>query len=193
MITDSGTAVFPKHHEFHTGHVPTISDIAIGLGSQFRFAGQTDIKYDVLKHSIVVSRIIEPEYAVHGLIHDAAEAIMGDVPTHWKPQAFKDLEAEIVGPFSESLGIAYPWSAEAQAAVDLADYSALQAEAHIAGHRRAERFWPKHLFTDQTRQAFDETISILQEYPQGCFLDSNLAARVFNEALENATARLVAA
>lgn len=58
-----------------------LDDIAAGLWSQPRFSGQTVRPYNVLQHSLLVADLCAPENRLHGLLHDAAEAYLCDVPS----------------------------------------------------------------------------------------------------------------
>jgi hypothetical protein len=64
----------PRADEIH------IEDIAHSLSLQCRFAGHVREFYSVAEHSWRVSQICNPGHALPGLLHDAAEAYLVDLP-----------------------------------------------------------------------------------------------------------------
>ena len=61
-----------------------IEDIATGLANACRFGSQTPVFFSVAQHSVEVSRMVSEECRPLALLHDAAEAYLGDIPRPYK-------------------------------------------------------------------------------------------------------------
>lgn len=59
-------------------------DIARGLSRIPRWLGQTTLPYSVAEHSIMVSCQCSDPLRLWGLLHDAAEYVLGDIPAPYK-------------------------------------------------------------------------------------------------------------
>lgn len=75
----------------------TLDDIAHGLSQICRFGGQCVRFYSVAEHSIYVASLVPDELKWAALMHDAAEAFVGDVPKPLKEllPAYKDIERQV--------------------------------------------------------------------------------------------------
>lgn len=75
-----------------------IEDIAHGLAYQCRFNGQTHSFYSVAQHSLMVMALVAPEHRLAALLHDAAEAYLGDMVKPLKTlfPEFSAIEARVM-------------------------------------------------------------------------------------------------
>lgn len=107
-----------------------IDDIAQGLSLQCRFVGQVGRFYSVAQHSVLCSYMSEPGDALAALLHDAAEAYMGDVPRPVKALGGMDrylaVEAHLTTIILQKFGL----SGHIPASVKTADDELCLIEAH---------------------------------------------------------------
>ena len=103
-----------------------IDDIAHGLAHQCRFNGQTNQFYSVAQHSVIVASILPPELKLAGLLHDAAEAYLGDIVQPLK-ELLPDF-AEIESRFAEVIGDRFNVDLKHNDAIKKADLIALATE-----------------------------------------------------------------
>lgn len=99
-----------------------IEDIAHGLAYQCRFNGQTADFYSVAQHSLIVADLVEPRLRRAALLHDAAEAYLGDMvkPLKRLVPEFARIEEAVTALIAEAF------------AVDFSDYGAIKRADLIA-------------------------------------------------------------
>lgn len=84
-----------------------IEDIAHGLAYQCRFNGQTSAFYSVAQHSLIVAALVPDELRFAALLHDAAEAYLGDMvkPLKVLLPAFSAIEDDVARIIGERFGV----------------------------------------------------------------------------------------
>lgn len=122
----SGTVFFPldpRPDEIH------IEDIARALSMQCRYSGHVRKFYSVAEHCVHVSRVVSPEHALWGLLHDASEAYLVDVPRPIKPMLpqYQAMEARLMSAICERFTI----DRQAPHAVKVADNRMLATEKAV--------------------------------------------------------------
>lgn len=89
-----------------------IEDIAHALSNLCRYGGHTRDFYSVAQHCVLVSRVVSEEEALRGLLHDASEAYLVDLPRPIKHVAsmngYRDAEARLERMIYRKFGINTP-------------------------------------------------------------------------------------
>jgi len=116
--TNAGSRICLWRPEPDTFH---IEDIAAGVARKFRWSGQSDLT--VAEHSVSVSKRLTGVEAQWGLMHDAAEAFLPDVPRplkkrllvrvpagrhSFKLHTFDVLESRVLRAISIRFGLPWP-------------------------------------------------------------------------------------
>ncbi len=110
-----------------------IEDIAHALSRICRYGGHCLDWYSVAQHSLMVSELVPPDLALHGLLHDAEEAYTGDMIRPIKhglreeTSAFDDMADRLTATIARVFGLSPLTSREAQYVKD-ADNRALSTE-----------------------------------------------------------------
>lgn len=87
-----------------------IIDIAHALSLKCRYAGHCRDFYSVAQHSVLVSENVPPQDALWGLLHDAAEAYLSDIPRPIKASliGFNEMEERVMRSVAERYGLPWP-------------------------------------------------------------------------------------
>lgn len=106
-----------------------IRDIAHALSLTNRFSGHSPEAYSVAQHSLHVAEQLPPDLQLWGLLHDAAEAYICDLPYPVKGipdmQGYRSLESTVQQAICKAFGLSYP----KPRSVKDADLLLLRAEA----------------------------------------------------------------
>lgn len=107
-----------------------IHDIAYSLSNQCRFNGHCAAFYSVAEHSVHVSSLLPRDLQLAGLLHDAAEAFIGDIPSPVKQFVpnLRDIEDNIIRVIFQKFGCVE--ALERYNEIKLADLQQLYTESH---------------------------------------------------------------
>jgi hypothetical protein len=115
----------PEYYDY------TIEEIAKALSRTPRFKGHTKRFYSVARHSIWVADNIPEELKLHGLLHDAHEAYIGDIATplanYLGAAKIKSLKQGIQDAIYRDLEVPRPFGVD-QMTIDLKDFEAMMVE-----------------------------------------------------------------
>lgn len=154
-----------------------IEEIAHALSHICRFGGHTSEFYSVAQHSIMVSSILPSSLALEGLLHDASEAFIGDMPTPLKLMfpGYKEIERRIEAVMSEQYGLNL-----AAPEIKQADLLMLATERKLFT-KNQEDYWPilegieplPWVFPPMSpEKAKDAFLNVYQEINNGLSCDS---------------------
>jgi hypothetical protein len=149
-----------------------IEDIAWHLSRLPRFCGATipSIPYSVAQHSIQVMRefsVNTPIMQMHGLLHDAGEAYIGDIPSPIKHipslrEEIKKVESRLVDKIYEALTIPLPSKEDAEK-VHEADLIQRAVEAYNFMYSRGSE-WDLPKVSFKKLQEFERPVSSIEAY-----------------------------
>lgn len=105
--------------------VVSLADIARTLGAQCRWAGRTPRHYSVAEHCVHAARLAvchghSPAESLAVLLHDAAEAYIGDVicPVRRHVPGIDEIERKLLACISSALGVEILAHADVTAIID---------------------------------------------------------------------------
>lgn len=106
-----------------------IEDIGHALAMKCRYSGHCLRFYSVAQHSVLVSRLVPAEDALWGLLHDAGEAYLSDVPRPVKPHlpGFQAMEDRVLFAVALRFDLGWPMPRSVQ----VADTSLLLRERQL--------------------------------------------------------------
>lgn len=87
LVTVSGRHVDPLNLRVQD---VSWTDIGHALSQINRWSGHTSHPWSVAQHSIVVAALVEPQFTLWALLHDAPEAYLTDLPRPLKRQGLLD-------------------------------------------------------------------------------------------------------
>lgn len=131
-------------------------DIAHALSMTCRYGGHAREFYSVAEHSVLLSFAVAPEHALWALLHDAAEAYIGDMVRPLKHadamSNYREAEVVLLWRIAERFGIPHAIPAEVrqadhrilhdERAVLFADHHEWESIAHLHPLGIGLHLWP---------------------------------------------------
>lgn len=186
--TFSGRKVYPM---FMRASDIRVEDIAAHLSCEARFSGACrdahgrSVLYSVAQHSVLASLYCEPVNALWGLLHDASEAYLRDVPRPLKRHPdfafYRSAEEQCMRAICEAYGLTYAMPVS----VKTADERLLATEARdlmspvhpewrVMATPYVRRIWAWS--PESARQAFLTRFRIITTDPEQAWRDSEAYA-----------------
>ena len=149
-----------------------IEDIAHALALQGRFNGHSSFFWSVAQHSLLVADYLDKRnrtdrIVMLGLLHDAAEAYIGDVTSPVKAMCshVRELEAKVMAAVYEGLKIEPPNEHEYKW-VKEADMAIITMEAGVVMHSRGE-WWglpevAESIWIEHSESIYPEAMDIIE-------------------------------
>lgn len=134
-----------------------VRDIAHGLAHITRFGGQAQNHITVAEHSLTVASLVPDPLKFAALMHDAAEAYLGDIPKPLKDLLpdYRRIESYLMGVIAKKFSFDYP----VPALIKEADLRAIRQEwAENVLSSREERLIPRD------RELREEFLRKFREY-----------------------------
>lgn len=127
-----------------------IRDIAHGLAHITRFGGQAQNHITVGEHSLTVASLVPPPYKLTALLHDAAEAYLGDIPKPLKNLLpdYVQIESCLMKIIAGKFGFEYP----VPAIVKAADKEAIRRE------------WAENVLGSRDKSSIPEDLAVRDEF-----------------------------
>lgn len=105
-----------------------IIDIAHALSNICRYGGHVEQFYSVAQHCVLVSRTVPAEHALRGLLHDASEAYLIDVPRPIKRSKGMEVYREAEKLLEAKIYLRFGLSPEDPSCIKTADNQLLRTE-----------------------------------------------------------------
>ena len=142
-----------------------IEDIAHGLAYQCRFNGQTREFYSVAQHSLIVASLVPAHLRLAALLHDAAEAYLGDMvkPLKVLLPEFAAIEDKVTALIAEAFAIDF----SEYGPIKRADLIALATEKRDLMPHSAERW----AYLDDVRALPEPIVAMSPGQAKQAFLD----------------------
>jgi hypothetical protein len=166
ILTNSGRKVGPSIG------APSLDDIVLALSRQPRFGGHGRVFYSVLDHSLFVEelaatfgyvgKVVDSRFRLAALLHDAHEAMTGDIPSPFKTREIRHIQDGLDTRLLAELMPETPWLLQRyHITVKSLDTRALLAEALVVGPPALVT--PEHVSQHFSREPLPKDVEMLEQ------------------------------